>query len=257
MSSLKCPGAPQGVAYSPETNQLLVADDEGGICQLFHVQSFDKPFLKHAEIDLKDDADNVRYESPNFFVGYGSGGIAIIQAQTGKLIGSIKLPGHPEAFVLEQTGKRIFVNIPTSREIAVIDRQKGQVIQEWKTGTAFANFPLALDEKNHRLFVGCRLPARLLVLDTASGEIVAKLPIGGDTDDVFFDSKRHRIYVICGAGQIDVLDQVDSNHYTPLASIPTASGARTGLFSPELDKLFVAVPHRDKQPAEIRVYALQ
>ena len=116
---------------------------------------------------------------------------------------------------------------------------------------------MALDESNHRLFVGCRLPSSLVVLNTDSGDVVAKIDISGDPDDVFYDSKRHRIYAICGAGKIDVIEQIDANNYKPSTKIDTAPGARTGLFVPESDTLVVAVPHRGSQQAEIRCYQVE
>ncbi len=248
-------GAPQGIVYIPELNRLFVANDKGGICKIYDGNSFQE--LK--ELDLQDDADNVRYEAATkkIFVGFGSGGIAVIDAANGRQIGSIKLSAHPEAFELEKQGKRIFVNVPNSRHVAVIDRDKGEVIVTWKTDLAFANFPMALDESNHRLFVGCRLPSKLVVLNTESGDVVAKIDISGDTDDVFYDGKRHRIYAICGAGKIDIIEQTDANTYKASAKIETANGARTGLFVPERDTLFVAVPHRGSQQAEIRAYRIE
>jgi hypothetical protein len=116
---------------------------------------------------------------------------------------------------------------------------------------------MALDEANHRLFVGCRVPSRLIVLNTDSGDVVAKVDISGDADDVFYDSKRNRIYAICGAGKIDIIEQADPNTYKTLTKMDTANGARTGFFSPERDILFVAVPHRGSQQAEIRCYQIE
>ena len=122
---------------------------------------------------------------------------------------------------------------------------------------AFGNFPMALDAANHRLFVGCRFPSKLVVLNTESGNVVAKIDISGDPDDVFCDNKRHRVYTICGAGRIDIIDQSDPNTYKALTKIDTAEGARTGLFVSESDTLFVAVPHRGSQQAEIRCYQIE
>jgi DNA-binding beta-propeller fold protein YncE len=248
-------GAPQGIAYIPELDRLFIANDKGGICKIYDAKSFQMV----GELDLKDDADNVRYDqaTKKIYVGFGSGGIAVVNAPDAKQISSIKLTAHPEAFELEKNGKRIFVNVPNSRHLAVIDRDKGQVINTWKTDLAFGNFPMALDEANHRLFVGCRLPSKLVVLNTDSGDIVAKANISGDPDDVFYDGKRRRIYAICGAGKIDVVEQTDANTYKASAKIDTANGARTGLFVPERDTLFVAVPHRGSQQAEIRCYAIE
>jgi DNA-binding beta-propeller fold protein YncE len=248
-------GAPQGIAYIPELNRIFVANDKGGMFKIYDAKSFQEI----RELNLKDDGDNIRYDdtTKKIYVGYGSGGIAVVDASNEKQIGSIKLSAHPEAFELEKNGKRIFVNVPNARQVAVIDRDKGEVIATWKTDLAFGNFPMALDETNHRLFVGCRLPSKLVVLDTDSGDIVAKSDTSGDPDDVFYDSKRHRIYAICGAGKIDIVDQIDANTYKGSAKIDTANGARTGLFVPERDILFVAVPHHGAQRAEIRAYQVK
>ena len=248
-------GSPQGLVYISELNRLFIANDKGGVCRIYDA----KTFQAVGELDLKDDADNVRYDdsSKRIYVGFGSGGIAIVNPVDGKEIGSTKLTAHPEAFELEKQGKRIFVNVPNARHVAVIDRDKGKVINTWKTDLAFGNFPMALDEANHRLFIGCRLPSKFVVLNTDSGDVVAKIDISGDPDDVFYDGKRHRIYAICGAGKIDIIEQADANTYKPLAKIDTADGARTGLFVPERDSLFVAVPHRGSQQAEIRRYEIK
>jgi len=116
---------------------------------------------------------------------------------------------------------------------------------------------MALDDANKRLFVGCRLPARLVVLDTTSGRIVTRLATVGDTDDVFYDPGRHLVYVIGGEGAVEVLRQHDPDHYEPVRRIKTAPGARTGLFVPGFNRLFVAVPHRGLQSARVLVYEVK
>jgi len=248
-------GAPQGVGYAPELNRLFVANDKGGVCKIYDGKSFQAV----GELRFEDDADNVRYDetSKKIYVGFGNGGIAVVNAPDGKQVGLIELSGHPEAFQLEKKGSRIFVNVPNSRHVAVVDRDKGNVVARWKTDLAFANFPMALDETNHRLFVGCRLPSRLVVLNTDSGDVIAKTDISGDCDDLFYDAKRRRVYAICGAGKIDVIDQIDPNTYRVSTTIATADGARTGLLVSERDLLLVAVPHRGSQQAEVRCYQIE
>src|SRR5437763_13737626 len=166
-------GAPQGVACAPELNRIFVANDSGGVLKIYDAKSF-QPV---GELNFKDDADNVRYDeaTKKVYVGFGNGGIAIVDALDGKEVGSIKLSAHPEAFALEKIAKRIFANVPNAREVAVIDRDKREVINKWRTDLAFGNFPMALDEANHRLFVGCRLPSKLVVLNTDTGDVVAKM----------------------------------------------------------------------------------
>ena len=248
-------GAPQGVAYIPGIDRLFVANDQNGKCNVYDGKSFNLT----SQLDLKDDADNVRYDEANkrIYVGYGSGGLAILNATDFKSIGTIPLSGHPEAFELESHGPRIFVNVPTSREVAVVDRDKRETIATWRTDLAFANFPMALDQANHRLFVGCRMPSKLIVLNSHSGTVVAKVDISGDADEVFYDSQRHCIYVVGGAGKIDIIEQTGADSYNRAATVDTAAGARTGFFAPGRNTLFVAVPHRGSQPAEIRAYVVE
>jgi hypothetical protein len=244
-------GSPQGVLYVPEFDRLFVANDKNGLLKIYDAKSFQSV----GELNLKDDADNLRYDEAarKVYVGFGSGGIALVAAADGKQLGAIKLTAHPEAFVLERRGGRVFVNVPNSRHVAVIDRDKGRVIATWRP-PAFENFPIALDETSHRLFVGCRLPSKLVVLNTDSGVVVTKIDISGDPDDLFYNERRHCIYAICGAGKIDIVEQAGPDGYKATTKISTATGARTGLFVPEWDTLFVAIPHRGSQPAEIRAY---
>jgi DNA-binding beta-propeller fold protein YncE len=248
-------GSPQGLAYVPELNRLFIANDKGGLCNIYAAKSWQPIGTVH----LQDDADNVRYDSATkrIYVGFGDGGIGVINAADGKRIGSIKLAAHPEAFELEKHGRRIFVNVPNAGQVAVIDRDKGEVISTWKPDGASANFPMTLDEANHRLFIACRNPAKLVVLNTDSGDTVTTLDISGDADEVFYDAKRRRLYAICGEGYVDIIEQANSDHYKRTERASTASGARTGLFVAERDDLFIAVPHRGTQAAEIRRYQVK
>ena len=243
---------PQGVACVPGANRLYVACGGDGTVKVYDAKSFDLV----TTLRNLDDADNMRYDdaAKRVFVGCGSGALAIIDATTAKRVGDIKLAGHPESFQLEQKGNRIFVNVPTAKHVAVVDREKRSVIATWPLKSATANFPMALDEVNHQLFVGCRQSAALIAFDSDSGKEVAAAAIDGDTDDVFNDQKRSRIYASCGAGFIDVLDCTARLPYSVIDKIPTASGARTSLFVPELNRLYLAVPHRGNQPAEVRIY---
>src|SRR5204863_915387 len=177
-------GAPQGIAYLPEIDRLFVANDKGGICKIYDAKSYQAI----GEINFKDDADNVRYDnsSKRIYVGFSSGGIGIINAAEGKTVGSIKLAAHPEAFELEKQGHRIFVNVPNARHVAVVDREKSEVITTWKTNSAFGNFPMAFDEASHRLFIGCRMLSKLVVLKTESGDVDSNIDISCDYGDIFY-----------------------------------------------------------------------
>jgi DNA-binding beta-propeller fold protein YncE len=244
---------PQGLTFVPRENRLVIANGGSGVVQIMDAASFQT--LK--TIREMPDADNVRYDGKAGFiyVGYSDGALGLIQATNGELVASIKLPGHPESFQLEKGGDRIFVNVPNAGQIAVLDRAKRAVITNWPTGQFHANFPMALDEVNHRLFVGCRRPARLVVFDTGTGKPVSDVEISGDTDDLFYDAKRKRIYISCGGGKIDVVDQRDADTYQLRERISTVSGARTSFFSPETDELFLAVrAGMISGSAEVQIY---
>ena len=242
---------PQGVLYVPATHQIYVANDGDGSVRLFDGSSY--AHLK--TLDYADDADNLRYDSARkrIYVGYGSGGLGEIDSD-GNKVADIKLDAHPESFQIEKNSPRIYVNLPHSRKIAVVDREKHTILGTWNTDLAFDNYPMALDESEHRLFVVTRTPARLLVFDTNTGKIVDKLPAVGDCDDVFYDKTRKRIYASGGEGAISVFQQEDADHYKELARIATVKGARTSFFSPELDRLFLAVRRQSSQSAAIEVF---
>src|SRR5215510_13873619 len=246
---------PQGVAFVPEANAVYVANGGDGNCEAFTADS-----LAHIRAaKFSGDADNLRYDpiAKLLYLGYGAGAIGIFEALTGKIVGDIKLPGRPEAFALEQARGRIFVNIPNAKQVAVLDRKKREVGANWPVTQAAANYPMALHESHHRLFIGCRQPARILVLDTDSGKTVAELECAGDTDDVFYDSRNKRVYVSGGEGFISVFAQLGADKYQPIAKIPTAPGARTSLFVPALGRLYLAAPHRGKQASEVQVFETQ
>jgi len=250
--SIKDLHEPQGVAFIPENNSLVVANGDNGECDVFNATDFQKT----NSIQLGDDADNVRYDATGkkIYVGYGNGGIAIIDAATFKLIGEIKLPGHPESFQINKQEKKMYVNVPDEKQIAVIDLTQNKIIAQWKNITANANFPMALDEANHRLFIGCRHPSKLLVLDTESGNIISSIDIDGDTDDVFYNPSAKEIYVSCGSGYVDVINQIDANHYTANGTMKTNSGARTSLFISQLHQLIIAAPARTGGSAQLMIY---
>ena len=128
------------------------------------------------------------------------------------------------------------------------------MMERWPVVSALRNYPMALDEAHHRLLIGCRSPARMLLLDTASGKQTASVEIVGDTDDMFYDAARSRVYVIGGQGFVDVFEQKDPDRYNRIGRLATAPGARTGLFVPDWGQLFVAVPHRGEQAAKVLVY---
>lgn len=252
--------APQGVTYAPASNELFVGSDEG---KLF-IYNGDSLELITA-IDFGDDVDNLRYDAAKkvLYVAYGdneAGAIAVVDVTTNKrLEQEFKLGAHAESFQVESSGPNIYVNLPDLNQIAVINRNT-QVIKRWPLKVE-SNFPMALDEADHTLFVVTHAPALLVALDTASGHQIAALPTVQNSDDVFFDAARKRIYVPGGEGAIDVFEQKGTHNYERLATIPTAVGARTcGYFGKGrkgFEVLYVAVPARVDHGAEVLIYTVQ
>src|SRR6266516_3027679 len=218
---------PQGIAIVADAKLVAVANGQGEGLQLLNADDYRPARM----IQLGDDSDNVRYDASakHVYVGFGSGALAAVSPTDGKVISQVKLAGHPESFQLERSGSRVFVNVLTADHIAVVDRGAMKVIAMWPVVSAKSNFPMALDEANHRLFIGCRRPAKLLVYDTASGKEVASVDIVGDTDDLFYDAARKRLYISGGDGYLDVFQNQDGNRLARVPHMSTAAGARTSL----------------------------
>jgi DNA-binding beta-propeller fold protein YncE len=242
---------PQGVYYEPGSNHIFVACAEDGTTKVFDGSTFQLL----ATVKYSGDADNIRYDARDHkvIVGYGDGALGFLDSD-GKKVGDISLDAHPESFQLEKSGNRVFVNVPDRKQLEVADLGKNAVVGKWPITSALKNYPMALDEAHHRLFVGCRAPARMFVLDTETGKQGTSVDIVGDTDDLFYDAARGQVYVIGGAGFVDAFEQKGPDQYNHIAHIATAAGARTGLFVPEWGQLFVAVPHCGEQISRILIY---
>src|SRR5205807_4400674 len=248
--------APQGLAYVSDLNKLFVANGTDGKLRIYDGDSFN---LLNT-IDIGEDADNVRYDpaEKRIYVAYGGdeeGGIAVVDAVTGKRQDdAAKLDAHPESFQIASSKPLIYANIATKAKVVRIDRTTHKVT-DWPLKTGKANYPMALDEADHRLFVVTRKPAEVVVLDSDSGAMVASIPCVNDADDLYYDAGRKRIYVPGGEGFISVVQQNDADHYQSLAKIPTTVGARTGLWYEKRDRLYLGVPASSRQGAALWVYA--
>jgi hypothetical protein len=225
---------PQGVAYIPQINEIVVANGGNGNCDFYNAGSFKKT----ASITLGSDADDVRYDSADkkIYVGYGDGGIAIIDVIKHQKIADIKLPAHPEGFQLDKRLDKVFVNVPDAGQIDVIDLKTLSVVDKWKTKYN-ANFPMAIDEAHHILFIGYRRPGKLVAIDAGNGKAISEIDLVGDADDLFFDAHSNKIYASGGGGFINVF-AFDSAAFKKRANIPVRSGARTSLLIPS-DNLFI------------------
>jgi DNA-binding beta-propeller fold protein YncE len=244
----------QGIAYAPDPDRIFVGNEAGGICNAFDGRDYS--LVK--QFRFADDADNVRYEprKQRIYVAHAERSLAVIDAKKLEIVSDIKVPGQPEAFQLEKERPRLYLNVPSARAVVVIDTEQDKETARYSLTLAGVNYPMALDEASSRIFVGCRQPASIVFLDSNSGKEVTKVTIPGDTDDVFFDARRHRLYASCGEGYLAVVRQVDADHYELVEKIATAKLARTCFFDPSAGRLYLVVPRQEGQNGpEIRVYA--
>jgi DNA-binding beta-propeller fold protein YncE len=243
---------PQGLAVAPSRSELVVASGGDGTVRFYSSNDLSL----RGSIRLGDDADNVRLDpgTGRVIVGYGAGALAVIEPATRSIVRQTPLPAHPESFQLD--GQRAYVNLPNAGHVGVVDLAVGKVIATWANRGRRFNFPMAIDRASGDVAVVYRLPARLVTFDPMTGAERQALATCGDADDLFFDAKRSRAYVTCGSGDVDVFER-RGRALEHVARVATSAGARTGLFSPELDRLFVAARAQGGRPAAILVFRPQ
>lgn len=236
---------PQGVAYRAGTREIVVASGDGSV--RFYAAADRR---ETARINLGDDADNIGIDERNghVIVGYGSGALAIIDPVAHRVLARLPLSGHPEGFRL--IGARAFVNIPDKGAIVSADLDRNRVIATWSTGLRRLNFPMIVGPAESWIAIAYRLPATLQFVRTDTGQVIETRPTCGDADDLFV--AHGQVMVLCGTGHVEVAPL--ANEHAATLRVATAPGARTCLFSTELDRLFVAVPAR-AHPAAIWVLA--
>lgn len=245
---------PQGLAYIPKHHELFVANGGTGECIFYNTANLQKV----SSVKYDDDADDARYDANAdlVYVGYGTGGIGIIDAATHKQVGNIKLPAHPESFQLDAQQGRLWVNLPGSGMIGVADIKQHKLTDKWKKLLPRANFPMAYDVSQHRIIVGYRVPATLKILDDKTGKEIFSSGMPGDADDLYWDDKTKQIIVSGGSGSVDVFKQTGANIYKQVANIPTRDGARTSLWVPELRLFILAARATDGKPASLIIYRM-
>jgi DNA-binding beta-propeller fold protein YncE len=240
----------QGVAYAPDLDRIFVGNGVSGNCNVFDGKDY--KLLKSIPLP---DADNVRYHPKTHlvYVEHAEESLAVIDARSFETKATIKLPGSPEAFQLESARPRLYLN--ASNQVVVVDTDKNEVLHRYPLKLAGQAFPMAIDEKNHRLFIGCREKPIVLVMDSETGKPITTVGIPADIDDVFYDARRKRLYASCGEGFLAVLKQNDADSYEILERIPTVKRARTCLFDPHSGRLYLGIPRQEgKEGPEIRVF---
>jgi DNA-binding beta-propeller fold protein YncE len=255
-------GKPHGLVWITSTQKLYIADGSQAALLVYH-EAEDSHFKPAGKLGLSDDADDMVYNEANhlLFVGHGGSNaanparIAVVDTANFTLVNNLAVATHPEALEIDERGQRIFANIADSNEVAVMDGSGRAVAAKWKLERAADNVPLAYDEAHHSLYVACRNPASIVVLDAVSGKEMSSLPTTGGADDLFYDRALSRVYVIGGAGEVDAYQVKPDRSLEALGVLHTAIGAKTALFVPSQSSLYVGIPGADGHSAEIRVYA--
>jgi DNA-binding beta-propeller fold protein YncE len=250
--SIKGIEEPQGLAYLPGQNELAVASGGNGDCIFLNASTFEKV----AAVHLGSDADNIRYDpgEKKVYVGYGNGGIALLDPATHKQLRNVKLPAHPESFQLDQKSHLLFANLPDDHSIAVIDLKNLTLTDTWKPKGLSANFPMTLDTAHNLVMVGYRHPAVLVAYDSKTGRQTRKADLTGDSDDLFYDAGKKQVIASGGEGYINVFETGEDNHFKLVANIATRQGARTSLLIPSLHYFVVAARAQGGKNASVILY---
>jgi DNA-binding beta-propeller fold protein YncE len=242
----------QGVAYVPEVDRIFAGNGKDGVCNIFDGKSYE--IIRSVKLD---DADNVRYDprTKQIYVAHAENGLSVIDPTTMEVRATVKLPGAPEAFQLDPTQPRLYINIPMPSQVAAVDTRTNKVIAKFPLTLAEANYPLAFDSRRGRLFVGCRKRPTVVVLDVTTGKEVVGIEIPGDIDDLFYDKVRERLYACCGDGVLAVVQRKKADRYEVVERISTGKLARTCLFDAERGRLYVPVPRQtDGTSPDLRVF---
>lgn len=252
-------GKPHGLAWVASTGSLFVAD--GALAELRVYSGW--PLALNGKIKLYDDADDMVYDEANHLLFVGHGGtdaanparIAVVDTKTFTLLSNLVVATHPEALEIDPATHRVFANIAESDEVAVLDTMTKTISAYWKLTKAANNVPLAFDADDHLLFVACRTPGTLIEFDAASGKELVAVSTAGGVDDLFYNPALRQVYVISGTGEVDAFELDKTNALHSLGVLKTAAGAKTALFVPEQNLLYVAVPGAGGGASEIRVFS--
>ncbi|WP_150133044.1 YncE family protein [Acidisarcina polymorpha] len=252
-------GKPHGLAWLSETSRLYASDGSQADLKIYE----NSPLKIARSIKLSDDADDMVYDAKTklLYVGHGGGdaanpaSVAVIDTTSQSLVTQLSVATHPEGLDIDNAKDRIFVNIADSAEVAVLDGATHTQSATWKLTRAKDNVPLAYDEEHQLLFVACRTPGKLLVLDGNSGKELSDLPSDAGADDIFYDAELHRVYLIAGAGAIDAYEVAADKTVRSIGVVHTSQGAKTGLLVPSQHALYIGAAATGGKPAEIRLYS--
>jgi len=251
---------PHAILFRADINRLYVTDGEAAELKVFDSNTYE-PIQS---IKLLEDADGITYDPASKLLYIVNGGVdvhtaahlTVVDTTSVSKVGEVLLGDDTlEAMAVDASAGKVYVNSRDKIQINVVSLTTRTLVSEWKISGANHCVAMTFDEKNHRLFSGCR-SGSIAVLDTATGKQLQALPISKGVDDLIYDPLKKRIYAACD-GTVDVYEQVDPDHYTLLGKIPTGPIAKTALLVPQMGRLFVAVPQHGETNAAVLVFTVQ
>lgn len=255
---------PHAILVRPDASTVVVTDSGKTMTKILDADTYDNK----GSITLVESADSAGYDpKANIFyivtggkdVNMKTSEIEAVNPDTGKKLGEVKFnDNHVEAMALEKNGNRLFVNLAETNKLAVVDRETMKEIAEWPVPPCKENAMVAMDEVRKRLYVVCRAPGMVVVMNSDSGAVLSTQPAPLRADEVLFDAAANRLYVPGGEGYIGVYDTTDPDGLKMIAKVPSAPGAKTGILLPDMKKLIVAAsPGDTKAVAKVLTYSIE
>ena len=234
-----------GVTLAPELGRGYISNGGDNSVTIFDLKTLKK--LDSVKVGERPDA--IMYDPFTkhvFTFNARSKDSTVLDAASGKVVGTIPLGGKPEFPATDEKG-RVFVNIEDKNEIAQIDASKMTVLNHWSLGSCDGPSALAFDKAHHRLFAGCGNKL-MAVVDSQSGKVVTTVPIGEGVDAGRFNPNTQEAFMSCGEGVLTVIHEDSPDKYTVTQNLPTAKGARTMAMGYEDDVAYLVTAERDPKP---------
>jgi len=239
-----------GVAIVPEANRGFISDGGGdGAIIIFDL----KTYATLGKITAQPDADGIIYDPSvnRVLVVSGDGGTLMsfkpdIDPQNGKIEAPIDLGGKPEFLATDGAGK-IYINLEDKDNVAVVDFKARKVIAHWPVAPGGSPVGMSIDTKSHRLFIGCRKPQKLIVMNINDGKVISDLPIGAGVDATKVDAGQ--AFASCRDGSLAVAKETSPGKFEIVQTVKTPQGARTMDVDPTTHTIYLPTAEFETGPS--------
>lgn len=257
-------GNPHSILARRGVPTLFITDSEK---QMSTIRNADT-LAKEKTVTLTPGADTAKYDAASNTLYVVTGGkdvdmktanLEAVNPDTGDRKALLTFPdNHVEAMAFAEGDPRLFINLTQTNKLAVVDRNTMKILNMWPVSPARQNAMVSFDQAQHRLYVVCRQPGMVVVMNSDTGAVVSTQPAPLRADEVQYDANSHRLYVPGGEGYLGIYDTSDPDHVKLLEKVTTAPGAKTGLLLPSIHRLFLAVsPGESKTMAKVLTYEVK